>query len=753
MGWNPFKKTVTYQYWNVATTGLVDDNTPDGFHQFAVINDAVNGIDYFKSLEYLNYNAGSKVRLHRLTNKFESQAYFGGFAEVNIGNNYVPASLVKARINPSDPSAVTITNSNVAALDYAAWAELHLVDLFGLNATTNTFVSEGVTFSVDFSTADSINNTVEVTNTTSNEVTTLNLPPEPAGSSYNVTYTISTTETDFEGNTTVTQSDPKTWTYEIGSGVYPELDVYTTLPENDPTVFQIMPPLEIRKNNSYSYNSTSRHADYDDYADKLGISPKDISDAFAGQSDMDKLDHITVSQGVDLKAEDKHSLRYCIDFLVKLKALAKTHTFDYEVNGTADNVQKGFNTQNTKGYTDSANTSYNTSHRYVAKELVDIPGVDLIVSYDDFAYGLKYSHIDIQHHTKTEVDANTTLRGVRDDPIDVSKHGRVTGGTKYKSTITTNFGVNQVINGVTLDGGIWGYLSSIMTNLSNINVAAITYYKINNDGSVDSYMIVNPVIAHYVRDAGSGQHKLVYIDLNTADSEVRIPLDWRILKKYDNQTMTALHTGSLHLVMYYAYWEQKREWNWGLILIVVVIVVYVYTGYNVSSALAETATSLSVALGVTMSTAYIIMAVSYLAAMGVFGEDYILLGQIMSLGISMATSAYSLGANMYTANTALQVVNMMNSYKMRHLIDEMEQIASLGASQALLQQEIQDDLDDAYEEMGYYYHLRKQKYVQQGLININKVDHFDPMPSAVYFQKVKKTISPRHTFRLQYKYT
>jgi hypothetical protein len=205
--------------------------------------------------------------------------------------------------------------------------------------------------------------------------------------------------------------------------------------------------------------------------------------------------------------------------------------------------------------------------------------------------------------------------------------------------------------------------------------------------------------------------------------------------------------------MYYAYWEQKEEWNWGLILIVVAIIIYVYTGYNVSAALAETAAALSVTLGVTLATAQIIMAVAYLAALGVFGEDYVIFGQIALLAIGVATSGVTLGANAYTATTVLRVASIMNTYKMQHILEDSEQIANLTDVQEILKDEIREAVDDAYELLGYYYNLRKKQYIAHNLINIRKVDHFDAMPSAEYFQKVKKSISPRYSYRLQYKYT
>lgn len=751
MGWNPFKSTRTYQYWNVATTPLIDDALPDGFHEFAIINDVVNDIDYFKSIEYLNYNAGARTRYRQLHNKFVDKDYFGGFGDVDIGNTFVPSSLVKARINPSNPGYVTIINSSVTALSYADWVTSYLVDEFNLNVTTGIFVREGTAYTVDFNTADSVANTISYMNNTTLLHYTLDLPVEPIGKSYNVTYTITTPGENEQPDTT---SPTRTWVYEIGSGIYPELDVNTRLPENDPLVFQIMPPIDIRRNGAYTHSASSRHTDYDDYAKSMGIVPKDIADAFADQSDMDKLDHINVSQGIDLTAKDKHSLKYCIDFVSKLKALADTHTFGYNVNGANDNVNLGFNTQTPLGYTDASNSTFDTNHRYTPTELVDVPGVDLIVSFDDSSYGIKYSHIEIQHHTAAEVEANTVLKALRDTPIDVGDHGRVQGTHRYKSIENQDFSLTASATGVTLDGGIWGYLSGILQNLNTATLGTMTYYKISNiDGSMSSYMIVAPIISHYVRDAQSGQHRLVHLNLSSTDSDMHFPLDWRIVNKYNNQELTSLTASSMHLTMYYAYWEQKEEWNWSLILIVVAIVVFVYTGYDVSAALAQTATSLSVALGVSLSTAYLIMAVSYLASMGVFGEDFIVLGQVMTLAISMGTSTVAIGANLTTANYALQVMNMMNSYKMRRIKGTMEGIQDATDAQHILKDEITEAVADAYEEIGYYYNLRKRKYIAVALINIQKIDHFEAMPSAVYFQKIKKSVSPEYTYKLQYKYT
>jgi len=283
----------------------------------------------------------------------------------------------------------------------------------------------------------------------------------------------------------------------------------------------------------------------------------------------------------------------------------------------------------------------------------------------------------------------------------------------------------------------------------------MTYYKINADGSVDSYMIVSPVITHYVRDVQSQQHKIVYIDLTSDDGGVYLPLDWRIIKSYNNQAMTSIATSSLHLEMYYAFWEQKEEWDFQFIILVLTIIVIILSAGTAAPAagsasaaagggaatagtayLSATAATLAATLGITVSTAYVIIAVVLLASMGVFGEDYVVLGQVGMLLITMGTSGSTLGANSYTAMLALDVVNIMNTYKMQHLISDAEQMASATISQGLLIEELQDDLDAEYEASGYYYSAINRRYVQQGLLNIQKVDTFDPMPSAQYLRQV-----------------
>jgi hypothetical protein len=198
--------------------------------------------------------------------------------------------------------------------------------------------------------------------------------------------------------------------------------------------------------------------------------------------------------------------------------------------------------------------------------------------------------------------------------------------------------------------------------------------------------------------------------------------------------------------MYYAYWEQKEVWNWNLIMIIIMVIVY-YFCQSCGEAMRAWWAGMS-------TTMQVVFVAAQLAAMGVFGEDYIVLGQLVSLYLGFAgSSGATVGANLATANAAITVIDIMNTSEMLHIMSDAEAIASLEISQELLKDAIQDGLDEEYKASGYYYSAINRGYIQQALVNIRKVDTLVAMPSERYFQRVLKTTSPRHTYRLQYKYT
>ena len=738
MGWNPFKTTKTYQYWNIVTADLVTDTLPDSFDEFATINDIVNNIDYWKSLEYLNTQGSTRNILRRNAGKFKRDAFFGGFSDVNIGTNFVPVNLVKNRINPSDPTRVNIKGSSVIPLNYTTWVENYLIETYQLHtvtingAATLIFTIEGVNYSVDLSTANSTTNTVKYVNLTNNVEKTIDVPPEPIGAAYEVTYAIN----DVDANGALIpgqESETYLWQYWIGSGTYPELDTFTEIPDNDPTTFQIFPPIDIRKDGQ-SYPNNTPHADHAEYAESLGIDSKALIDAFT--TDLDFLDHVTVNQGIKLRAKDKHSIKYCIDFIVKLNTLADTHTINGE-QYAADSVYSRY-------FTSLTSVGTTVTSNELPTEIINVPGVDLVISHDEFAYGLKYSYIEIQNHSISDVENNSILKGLRDTPINVAEHGKVRD-TVYKSIINNDYSALTAVTGITfVDSNVQTKLEVLFDALSTRNGNTITYYAIHKDGSIDSYTLVQPVLAHYVRDVQSGKHKLVYVDLESEDASVYLPLDYKILESYSGQAVASIVTSSLHLTMYYAYWEQKKVWDFGFITIVVLALVAIFAPYLFVEAAAWFS-----ALSTTMQ---IVIIGATLASMGVFGEDAVIYGKLVLLAVGLYDPSFVLGTNMATASAALSVVDIMNTYNMQHLIDESEAIASdLAYSQAEWEKEM-DLLDDELVAMGYYKRLRDQTYVQQGLVNMTKVDIHTPMSPQVYLQRNKKSVSARYTFQLQYNY-
>jgi hypothetical protein len=377
-----------------------------------------------------------------------------------------------------------------------------------------------------------------------------------------------------------------------------------------------------------------------------------------------------------------------------------------------------------------------------------VPGVDLVVSHENFAYGLKYSYIEVQNHSITEVENQSVLKSLRDTAVNVAEHGKVRD-IIYKSIINTDFSLTEtntgiVFNNTTDTSNLSDTFTKLFQDTNTRKGNTITYYAIHKDGSIDSYTLVQPVLAHYVRDVQSGKHKLVYVDLESEDASVYLPLDYKILESYSGQAVASIVTSSLHLTMYYAYWEQKKVWDFGFITIVVLALVAIFAPYLFVEAAAWFS-----ALSTTMQ---IVIIGATLASMGVFGEDAVIYGKLVLLAVGLYDPSFVLGTNMATASAALSVVDIMNTYNMQHLIDESEAIASdLAYSQAEWEKEM-DLLDDELVAMGYYKRLRDQAYVQQGLVNMTKVDTHTPMSPQVYLQRNKKSVSARYTFQLQYNY-
>ena len=242
----------------------------------------------------------------------------------------------------------------------------------------------------------------------------------------------------------------------------------------------------------------------------------------------------------------------------------------------------------------------------------------------------------------------------------------------------------------------------------------------------------------------SGKHKLVYVDLESEDANVYLPLDYKILGTYSGQAVASITTSSMHLTMYYAYWEQKEEWDFGIITAVILIAVAVFAPHLFVEALAWFN-----GLSLTMQ---IVIVGATLASMGVFGEDAVIYGKIILLAVGIYDPTFTLGLNMGTATAALSTIDIMNTWNMQHLKDEAEAMADdLAYSQNEWEQEM-DLLDNELTSMGYYKRLRDKKYVQQGLINMTKVDTLTPMSPQAYLDRNKKSVSTRYTFQLQYIY-
>lgn len=731
MGWNPFKKTVTYQYWNVTTQSLATEVLPDSFHDFAMVNDVVNGVNYDCTISYLNFYGGSKKDFRQIASKLDN-GFYGGFAKVSIGTNYVPDAKIKDILNPTDPSKIEIIESRVVPLDYTEWAIHYLINEFNYDESTKKFTWIGVTYTVDTSSFNSTNNTVEIKDDATNVTTTLDLPVEPIADSYWVKYRkIIGTTTDESGATVNVYSPTTIWTYQIGDNKYPELDTYTEVPDQDPTNFKIFPPMGIRTANT-NYPSNSPHADLAEYSKAFGIDPAYLASQFDNQPDLDKIDNALVTHGVNLKATDKHSLKYCIDFIKKLKALADTYSISSADSTTAYTFQELAGM-----FYKQMDNNTNNSNILTIAGVLDLPGIDLVIDFEEFSYGVKYKSIDITEYSATEVLADSALTAILNDAIDESKYGRVADKTtKYKSgsvTNTTTFSLSK-------PDGEGGYT---VTNHPTKHTT-MHYYEIHIDGSITKYSISDPLVAHYVKDTQSGQHRVVMSTLDTENTQVQFPVDWRILKHYNNQAITSLASSTISLTVYFAYWEQDEVWDWGLVIIVAMVVAYIFCQPCAAYMNAYFAN-----LAAMSTTQLMVVGVLTLASMGVFGEDLVIIGQIglVIVGFYNFTDGiWTAGNYMSWANATFQGIDIMNQYRMRQARDELEDIHNEAKKLMEMYEKEMEALSEIKEYLGYEKKLRDQKWVKALLINTVKEDTLIPMHPQTYINRYKNAVKIKDVY-------
>lgn len=744
-----FCKTVTHQYWNVVTTQLSEEKA-DSFHEFAIWNDALTGVDYLNSLEYLETNSGKKANYRRLANKMETSKFYEGFAKIGVGTNSVPLSAIKAILNPSNPSAVHVLTSELLPLDYQEWVIEYFKDTFNYNEATSSFIEEGITFTIDLTTANSETNTVECTNTSTDITYTLDIPAEPIGDSYRITYQLETSPGNY--------SPTHTWVYDIASGEHPELDIYTEIPDKDPTIFKIFPEIPIRVNNTNYGYGLNTHTDYDEYAELIGIDPASIIEAYKDNPDMNKLDHIAVCQGVNLEAKDRHSLKYCIDFIEKLLAIQDTYGHTLESVGE-------FTVHN------KATSAYNRSDNTLAPmpSSADLPGIELVANFDEFAYILKVSGVDkvtIYNDAIETSPAYTDLKVLRQDILDQDEdvYG-LKRGAVYGSHISSNLHALWTLGVHWSDGqeGLKtahriGEHSATNREPDYRDNNIITYFKVHTNGDMDCYTLVQPVVSHHIRDTQSGQTKVMYVDLQHNASEdgadIYLPLDWRILEDYDNQAVTFLSINSLYMVMYYAYWEQTEEWNFAFLTIVIIVIVAIVAPQLLKDAFTAITKSIKTALAVDIATAEIIASVLLLASTGVFGEEAQLFASIaLTVFGFTGTETFTVGLNQQTFQALGTGVDIMNHFVMEHYKDEFEAISTAYMNFLELVENEMDALMEILEELGYYKRQDIKRYTTISLLNYKKQDILEPMDPGYYVASVKDSVKVGNYFDNMYDYT
>jgi len=742
MGCYIFCKTVTHQYWNVVTTPLIPNVDPDSFHNFAIVNDVLNDVEYFTSLDFLEENSGKKASYRKLARKFEEDGFYGGFGKVVVGSNSFPTDLVKNKINPNNPSDVIIIESDITPLDYEKWAIAYITSIFEYDEATATAVIDGITYSFDFTTLDSETNTIEYKNTDTLITTTLDLPVEPIGDSLWAKYYLS--------------SDPSqkhyVWTYDISTDRYSDLSLYTQVPDTDPAVFKIFPIIPIRVNN-VNYPDITTHSDYSEYVEMMGLDPQSISDSIAEQTDLDKLDNVVIYNGVNLQDGDKHSLRYCSDFVKKLAELNDAYpTTIY------DDLDAILHKRATAAYTNSTATALNPS---INTEALDSLGIELICDFADFDYTIKYAGVNrftVHNDALESSAAYVNLLAIRNSILNTptEEYGIANGAYKYGSVVS--YGMDHVLTTLAI---AWEgpFLPTKIKQITGefdapsrfIPNNIITYFAVNADGDMDCYTLVNPTASYIVKDTQSGQTKVVYVDLTSTDGDLYFPLDWRIIENYPNQVVTSLYSSSLYMINYYAYWEQEEVWDWGFLTIVIVVVTFIVCP-TCAAEMFVALTDTLVAAGMTVATAQAVVTVLLVASTGVFGEDAASFASIALFVISFNPSTFVLGFNKQTIQIGTFVGDLMNRTKMEYIREEFEQIVSAYNEFKEELEKVLDALQEIMEDIGYYKNLETRGYAKKSLLGYKKVDELNVMSAKAYLQQNKDSVKLSNYYDTIYDY-
>jgi hypothetical protein len=743
VGWfsDLFKKTVTYQYWGIATASIAPDTPKDYANDFALVSNLISDVNYFDAYEYATINDPRRLKFGQLANKFENNNFFGGFASVGIGYAVLKYTDIRLAISPNSPNDVNILNTSAEIPSFTDWVEISLTEDFAYDSTTNIFQLNGVSYTVDLTTADYTNSTVEITNTVSGQVNVFDIPAKPSGSYLAVQYTLV-----ISGET----SPIYIWIYRIGSGDFPALDMYTQISATgDDDTLKLFPPLPVRVDNS-NYPNITLHDDYEEYAEALGVDPENVVSNFTSENgDMSVLDHASVNPGINIEAKDKHSLKYCFKFLHKLDILESTN-----VVGSVPTYTSGL------VYYDLPSVPGISVSTIIP---INYPGTELVCAFENFAYTLKWAGISIVSIDAATINSSTNLTTIKDDIKNqsVSDYGKKSGtlyGSILSNTLYELMDDIPWINtqeGITVAANI-GETSATNRSSDYIYDNIITFIALRADGSMECATLVSPQVSYNVLDKGSGRRSTVVVRLNSEDAEIFFPLDWGTLKSMPMQAITPLTLHNMHLTIYYAYYEQRREWrSWVKFAVVIIAFYYVpITGVGGTTttlaaqiAASEAVIAIAAALGV---STVVVTAVLILSMTGVFGEEAALLASIVFVAANIMGPNFSIGLNQATVQLITGVGDIMNQIKMIHERDQFEALQAEDANLSLAYLDELEALTDILEELGYYKRQDISKWVAINLLNIKKVDTLRVMSPQDYRLTYKNSVKPGAYFDNMY---
>lgn len=424
------------------------DHTP--YLQYTVLNAVIQNRNISEGITQ-GYLRGQGIAL-RSAFRYARDHYTDGVPKSNVAYSAVPdIEEIRTILEALHPgSDIDFIATKISSADFLWWGNQYLSEHYDYDAETEIFGSPPAGVDVDASVTFDVEDTGEITillvnadtsiytesftpiglvdmqdyvhamyyttTTTVDGPTTTTRTKDPGEVTHTdtvvtnpddytevTTVTVTTvsgsTATDVVTVTTVIQSRPLFWMYQIGLGTYPVLDSWLSFED---LVSPYYPSIPIRvKNVDFTDEA---HQDTDLYKTgkkilkKVGIDIQDLADSVNDNEDIDDIDYCYVTFGVNLNAKSQECKRYMYRFFEHLQSISSVSQGDFDTwipgSGASPptNVLKVFSEENRSAHHDIElqwqyiNTTVETGTVFDAAEVDDVE-VALDGGQDELSWG------------------------------------------------------------------------------------------------------------------------------------------------------------------------------------------------------------------------------------------------------------------------------------------------------------------------------------------------------------------------------